>query len=145
MGEIELTQGFVACVDDVDFERFGYLNWHATNIYNGKAYAARRPKKPKRTFWLHRLILGAQDPETGEQLTNLVVDHINRDPLDNRRENLRLVTQRENQRNREPADCVYWNARMRKWQAVIYMTANSREEALEIARRMKEAGRCVSS
>jgi hypothetical protein len=45
---------------------------------------------------LHRVIMGVEDPK-------VFVDHINGDPLDNRRENLRLCSASQNQANRKPA------------------------------------------
>lgn len=51
-------------------------------------YVASRKWEEKRGILLHRLIMGF--PE------GLVVDHINDDPLDNRRENLRIVTRGQN-------------------------------------------------
>jgi len=67
---------------------------------------------------LHRIIMG--DPE------DLVVDHINRDPLDNRRENLRIVTQQENcmnlsmrKTNKSGVSGVHWNKNRNKWVAQI--------------------------
>lgn len=84
--EIPLTKGKVAIVDDEDYERFGEFNWHCV----GGRYAARSVggRKNKRMVYLHRLIIGAKDGEN--------VDHINGDKFDNRKSNLRIVTQAQN-------------------------------------------------
>lgn len=50
----------------------------------------------RRNIYIYHDILGV------EPSRSLVVDHINRDPTDNRRSNLRLVTQSENSLNRSP-------------------------------------------
>jgi hypothetical protein len=86
--EIPLTQGFVALVDDADFEQFGGGRWYAAKIRR-HVYAARCWNK--RTEFLHRAIM---QPAAG-----LVVDHISGDGLDNRRTNLRVCTHQQNMRN----------------------------------------------
>jgi hypothetical protein len=49
------------------------------------------------------------------------VDHINHDSHDNRPWNLRCVTVRENNQNRrkQGSPGIYWNKRLKKWQAQI--------------------------
>ena len=49
-------------------------------------------------YYSHRLIWRYV---TGEDPGELIIDHINRDGLDNRFENLRIVTRSENVRNQE--------------------------------------------
>ena len=57
-------------------------------------YAARWDGAAKKLVLMHRLVMGVVNK------TNCMVDHINGDRLDNRRENLRVVTHKQNNRNR---------------------------------------------
>ena len=92
--EIPLTQGAVAIID----KEFEWVlqgpKWQYSKTSAGRVYVKRMLKsKGTRTYqYLHRLICNAQK--------GMVVDHINRDPLDNRRQNLRLVTTQQNSWNR---------------------------------------------
>lgn len=65
--------------------------------------------------YLHRLIWLWM---TGE-LPEHTIDHVNRDPADNRWENLRHVTCSTNCHNRSIASGVYWAARDKVWVATI--------------------------
>jgi len=91
MKEIKLTQGQVALVDDEDFIKLSKYSWYAYRQRN-TFYAQTYYKGHGRTLLMHRLITNAPD--------DMQVDHINHDGLDNRRENLRIVTHRGNQQNR---------------------------------------------
>lgn len=76
----------------------GYVVWRG--IEDGK----------KRTIRLHRLIAEAKDGE--------IVDHINRNKLDNRRSNLRICSQRENSLNSdrvENAKGYYFSKSKNRW------------------------------
>jgi hypothetical protein len=74
----------------------------------------------RKTFHVHRLVaMGflAHIPDGH----NLVVDHINENPLDNRLSNLRIVTHRNNlsRRKRDLPTGVSWNKRTKKYRAYI--------------------------
>jgi hypothetical protein len=100
---IPLTQGYEAIVDPEDAD-LAQLRWY---ISCGR-YAMRRPRTPDKqakrpATLMHRVIL---ERKLGRPLQpGMVVDHINGDGLDNRRENLRETTISLNALNR----------RRRKW------------------------------
>lgn len=87
MKHIELTRGAVTIVDDADYEALSRHSWY---LHNGYAYG-RPGGRAGQKIRMHRYILGV-DPLA-------FVDHINGDKLDNRRENLREVTKRQNNCN----------------------------------------------
>lgn len=81
MKHIPLTKGFVAIVDDEDFEWLSAWKWQAS-ICNGKVYARRTKKEngTSTTILMHR--------EIAKPLPEEDVDHKNGDTMDCRRENL---------------------------------------------------------
>ena len=88
---IPLTQGKVAIVDPADYLALKRYKWFAAK---GRRtyYAARRARG--RQIWMHRQIL--------KPPSRLVVDHIDHNGLNNRRENLRPCTRRQNNFNQLP-------------------------------------------
>ena len=78
-------------VSDKDFS---WLSKHTWGISNS-GYAIRYTQKT-RTIFMHREVLQKM---SGKLSKNVYTDHINRDKLDNRRENLRKATRGQNQSN----------------------------------------------
>lgn len=122
--EIPLTQGMVAIVDDEDFDLLLQWKWHALKLVrpSGRVdwYAVRgKWRNGKRhQVMMHRLIM--------EVPVGLEVDHCDGDGLNNRRENLRICTHKQNMGNRGPvAGCssrfrgVSWSKWHARWQARI--------------------------
>jgi hypothetical protein len=112
ISSIPLTQGKFAWVDDEDLDKVSSVNWH----YDGR-YAANKTRQRK--LYMHHLIISK--PGKG-----YVVDHINRNPLDNRRANLRIITRRENQynsglwrHNKSGHKGVSWSEERQKWVAAM--------------------------
>lgn len=97
MKKIPLTQGKFALVDDEDWEHLSKFHWMARrNRYSNKLkfkwYAYRltpRNNYARKTIYLHHEIMKTK-----------LIDHINGDGLDNRKNNLRKCSRSENQRNR---------------------------------------------
>ena len=83
--KVPLGNGQFAIVDDEDFELVSRYRWHMLPYPKSDGgYAVTKMR-------MHRLIIDAP--------LEMFVDHINGDPLDNRRCNLRLCTNAQNQQN----------------------------------------------
>ena len=94
MKKIKLTRGRETLVDDDDFQKFyKYLGLSWCCSSHGYATASKMENRVTTNFYLHRLVVGAKRGE--------MVDHINHDKLDNRKENLRLCTPAQNNWNRK--------------------------------------------
>ena len=80
---------------------------------------------------MHRLVMNAKHDE--------IVDHINNNKLDNRKENLRIVTKQQNAQNRKK-QCGVFQRKNDRWQAQIMVNYknirlgcfDTYEQALEV-------------
>ena len=118
---MKLAGGEFCLIDDEDYPLIRDIKWFASYHYykHEKKWPARvSGRNENKTILLHRLITNAPDL--------IVVDHINRNPLDNRKCNLRLTTNDKNLVNRRIAShnkCgvkgVYFEKSRRKWVAHI--------------------------
>jgi hypothetical protein len=106
-----LSDGSVALVDSRDISVVAGSTWSRSRRANGISYAVAR--RAGRLVYLHRLILAA---EKGQ-----IVDHKNRDGLDNRRSNIMVVTKGQNTQNRLLARRLLGVSRTRtgRWRARI--------------------------
>lgn len=121
---IPLTRGLVTTIDQQDAD-LGAVLWRAMPKGNGKYIRAARKVYNgggKKTEYLHRVILARKlrrPLRPAEQ-----VDHIDGNPLNNRRANLRPATRAQNTRNRRARSAsgfkgVYRDKQRRKWRAAI--------------------------
>lgn len=90
MKYIELTQNFKTLVDDDTHDSLNKYKWCVIKKRN-KYYAGRGKWSNGKTkiIYLHKVLLE----------TDKIIDHINGNTLDNRLENLRICTSKENARN----------------------------------------------
>ena len=115
--EILLLRGQSCIVDNEDWSYLSQYKWYA----NALMYAVRRTSMKKgirSLIYMHREILS---PVSKQQ-----VDHISGYTLDNRKQNLRICTIAENNKNRRLGSNnnsgykgVHWNKYEKKWQARI--------------------------
>jgi hypothetical protein len=86
--KIVLKHGEIALVDADDYDRLFNFNWYSVSS-KGSKYA-----KTGKNTRMHRMILNLTD-------SKLIVDHLNGNGLDNRKQNLRIVSSAENVKNRQ--------------------------------------------
>ncbi len=93
MKPIQLTQGQITLVDDDDYIRFGHLKWHILKGRNTN-YAVHNiilPNGKQGLMLLHREIMNAKKGD--------MVDHKDRNGLNNQKDNLRFCNQSQNSAN----------------------------------------------
>jgi hypothetical protein len=122
-----------AIVDDADAEKIRM----ALAMNQGKAKLSYVPAWKNRGFrpaiwyygklcYLSRFLLGLLEPEC----SHLIVDHIDQNPLNNQRSNLRIVNRRTNalnsiskraQKTTSKYKGVCWVAQCSRWKAYVYV------------------------
>lgn len=122
--EIPLTHGYIAIVDDEDYEYLNQFNWMVTIKPRMKTpYADRRITYSRGNYGhitMHRDIFNLKRGNKTQ------IDHINKNGLDNRRCNLRICTQSQNMTNIDKPKTntsgykgVSWHNQGLKWRAQI--------------------------
>jgi hypothetical protein len=93
MRQIPLTQSKMTMVDDSDYELLNRYKWYAArdrHVFYARR-AVRLPDGKQKVISMHRFLLGAT--------SNVKIDHVNCNGLDNRKSNLRFCNAGENSRH----------------------------------------------
>jgi len=87
------TNGKTILIDAQDLELVSQYSWTVTKEGYAKKYLEKLVdgKRLRKVVYIHRLIMDAKENE--------IIDHINQDKTDNRRNNLRLATKSLNSLN----------------------------------------------
>lgn len=133
---IPLTHGKFTIIDTEDYFSIGRFKWGLSD----QGYAIRTDNNGK-NIRMHRIVINPP--------VNLEVDHINRNKLDNRRENLRIATRSQNQHNTPPRKNnksgfkgVSWSNSNQKW--LVNITSNSKMTHIGFFNTKEEAARAYN-
>lgn len=147
--EIPLTRGYVALVDEEDYERVAAFKWYVS-MPTGRgrsAYAHRMIRRAsdgaRAPLPMHRFILNAPD--------GLLVDHVDGNGLNNTRANIRLCTYAQNAFNTRPRKNkatskyrgVCWKKDANLWMVQIH--ANKKKERVLYFKTEVEAARAYDA
>lgn len=131
MKRIKISGGYTAMVDDEDFKYLCRFAWYHVPARSG-TYAYRPIYKDgeRTSLPMHREIMGLLPGDYRQ------VDHINHNRLDNRRSNLRVVSNEENCCNRQlrkdsgtKLKGVGWHKRVKKYQVRVFKSGKVRYAA----------------
>lgn len=137
-----IVKGRSVLIDEAGLPIFQSRKWHIND--NGYVIWRGVDNGVKKTVRLHREIIGAKDGE--------IVDHINRNKLDNRLCNLRIVSQKENIHNsdrHDDAKLYYYDKRKKRWTVdsreygVRSVYVDSEKDAIEFVKKMRKGERTV--
>lgn len=154
MREIITTNGFRTQVDDEFFEYLSQWKWYAIRHHTGKNYVIRtiKDEQGKQKFmWMHREIF---KNKRGYKY----IDHIDGNPLNNQKSNLRVCTNQQNCMNRNKVNKqtsskykgVCWRKDSECWRARLRIRVNNKltlinlgnfEDEIEAARVYDEAAK----
>lgn len=124
-----------------DYDKIKDYCWYKTHF----GYIATRVKRSKTHIFMHRLLLN--------YTSELDIDHINGNTIDNRKSNLRICNHCDNMKNQTKRKTntsgivgVYWDRKRNKWVAtlkfngksVLHKRFDKKEEAIQ-ARKEAEA------
>lgn len=109
--------------DKEDYDKIKDFCWHLDK--DNYVVACVTKNKKTTTIKMHRVIMNVSDP-------TIQVDHIYHVNYDNRKSKLRIITNQNNQRNRQVSSTntsgmtgVSWNKREKRWRA--YITINNKQ------------------
>jgi len=136
---IKLTKGKFAIVDPDDYQKLSRYDWQLFES-KGKSYAAMFDDG--KIVYMHRFIINAP--------CGRIVDHHNRESLDNRKVNLRFATHSQNCCNKKilkKGTSEYRGVSLikksNKWQAVIYY--NGTRKHLGLFENQQDAARAYDN
>lgn len=134
-------KGIVALIDEEDMERVSSRPWWVKG-HTRRVYTTIKGKN----VYLHRFIMNAPK--------GIEVDHINHNPLDNRKSNLRFATRSQNEQNKPPDVVggrsghrnVYWVEANQKYRVLLMLNKrnihfgyfSNLDEAAAVARRARQ-------
>jgi len=132
-------------VDDEDYEYLIKRKWYCLQKKNTCYAYGFLYKSGKGIIYMHRVV--------NKTPKNKITDHINMQGLDNRKKNLRTVTESENKQNRKsrPGSTsqylgVHWNKEKRQWRGALFkrgkfLLRSAFKNELEAARAYDKAAR----
>lgn len=132
-------------IDDEDFPLVSKTSWSLSRKKRDseKQYVRGWIRGTGRCQYLHRVILGVTNPQVH-------IDHINGNPLDNRKANLRICTNLQNQINKGPMkNCksgykgVTWIESKKLWRATIIV--NKKQIYLGKFKKKEDAARAYNA
>lgn len=126
MKEITIKD-MIALVDDSDYENISKYNWCLDK--DGYAVSGLWVNGKTKNIKMHQLIAG--------KIEGLVIDHINHNKLDNRKENLRHITRQANAMHMKKERGIYWNEQRQYY--VVQIRLNGKTKHIGCTKNKEDA------